>query len=192
MSQLDLQIILTTHLPYILEELPLNGRLYIINDSTVNYRSKTIVREVSPEFAMTMMDEEKHPECDVYVEDPIAATLLKEILYKYGRDSVLRCKFIPYGSAQVGCSLGQMVNENRFPRPSCVFLDGDQEPTIGCNVLPGDDAPERVVFSGLEKKEWSGVAERIGRTHTEVADSCKRATTYSDHKGWIRLVAKSS
>ena len=107
--QHDLQIIFTTHSPYILEELPQDGRLYIINEE-----DKIVVRGVSPEFAMTKMDEELHTECDVYVEDERSATLLKEILVRHSKDSVLRCGFICYGSAQVGCSLGQMVSKNRF------------------------------------------------------------------------------
>jgi len=182
--QLDLQIILTTHSPYILKELPMNGRLYIINEE-----EKMVVRGVSPEFAMTKMDEEIYPECDVYVEDPRSATLLTEILARYSPESVLRCGFISFGSAQVGCSLGQMVNKDRFPRPSCVYLDGDQGPAVGCHLLPGDDAPERVVFAGLEEKEWAGISERIGRAYPDIADSCKKAITYLDHKSWVRMVA---
>jgi hypothetical protein len=184
--QLDLQIILTTHSPYILEELPLDGRLYIINDD-----ERIVVRGVSPEFAMTKMDEEFYPECDVYVEDARSATLLKEILTKYSKDSVMRCRFISFGSAQVGCSLGQMVYKHLFPRPSCVYLDGDQPITVGCNNLPGEDAPERVVFAGLEEKKWEGIADRIGRSYTEIADSCKRATAYTNHKEWVKSVAEN-
>jgi predicted ATPase len=183
--QLDLQIILTTHSPYILEELPLDGRLYILNEE-----EKIVVRGVSPEFAMTKMDESIYPECDVYVEDPRSSTLLKEILVKYSKDSVLRCRFIPFGSAQVGASLGQMVYKNRFPRPSCVFLDGDQTAAIGCTILPGGDAPERVVFAGLETIAWKGIAERIGRPYPEVIDSCRQVMTYPDHKEWVRLIAE--
>lgn len=182
---LNLQIILTTHSPYILEELPLEARLYIING-----QSKTIVRGVSPEFAMTMMDDEIHPECEVYIEDERAAILLKEILIKYNKELVHRCKFIPFGAASVGHALGQMVNENKFPRPSCVFLDGDQDPVVGCNILPGDDAPEIVILTGLETVEWKGLAARINRTHTDVVDSCRRALTFENHKEWVKQAAE--
>jgi predicted ATPase len=184
--QLDLQIILTTHSPYILEELPLDGRMYIINED-----EKVVVRGVSPEFAMTKMDEESYPECDVYVEDSRSATLLKEILVKYSKESVLRCGFISYGSAQVGCSLGQMVSKRLFPRSSCVYLDGDQAVAVGCNNLPGEDAPERVVFAGLEERNWQGIADRLGRSYPEVVDACKRAITYINHKEWVKSVAEN-
>lgn len=182
--QLDLQIILTTHSPYILDELPLEGRLYIIDED-----EKIVVRGVSPEFAMTKMDEQAYTECDIYVEDNRSAALLKEILIKHSNESVHRCQFISYGSAQVGCSLGQMVYKNLFPRPSCVFLDGDQETAVGCHVLPGGDAPERIVFNGLEAHNWVGIDQRIGRSFSEIADSCKKAITYTNHKEWCRMVA---
>lgn len=175
----DLQVILTTHSPYILEELPLEGRIYILEE-----KEKIIMRGVSPQFAMTKMDDELYPECDVYVEDNRAATLLKEILCKYSTDSVQRCRLIPYGAASVGASLGQMVEKGNFPRPSCVYLDGDQTIVSGCNLLPGADAPERVVFSGLGQKNWEGVAERIGRPFTQIVDACKKSMVY-DHKEWV-------
>ena len=164
--------------------LPLDGRLYIINED-----EKVVVRGVSPEFAMTKMDEQAYTECDIYVEDRRSAALLKEILIKHSNESVHRCQFICYGSAQVGCSLGQMVYKNLFPRPSCVFLDGDQETAVGCHVLPGGDAPERIVFYGLESHNWLGIDQRIGRSFPEIADSCKKAITYTNHKEWCRMVA---
>lgn len=182
---LDLQIILTTHSPYVLEELPLIGRLYILDD-----KDKTIVRGVSPQFAMTKMDEEMHPECEVYVEDERAAAMLREMLVKYNKEAVIRCKLIPYGAASVGAALGQMAKEGRFPRPSCVYLDGDQEPGPGYNVLPGSDAPEYVVFNGLLAVDWEGVSGRVGRNHTDVVDSCKKAMTFSNHKEWVRHAAE--
>ena len=182
--QLDLQIILTTHSPYVLEELPLEGRLYIIDGEV-----KQIARGVSPEFAMTKMDEEPHPECDIYVEDPRSAIMLREILIRYRREYVRRCRFVPFGAASVGTALGQMVQGNRFPTPSCVYLDGDQPQNPGCYLLPGGDAPERVVFAGLNTIAWNGVAQRVGRDPSEVIDACKQAMTLQEHRDWVKSAA---
>jgi hypothetical protein len=135
----DLQILLTTHSPYVLDELPPEGRIYLMD----GVGGKTVVTGVSPEFAMTRMDEEQHPECDVYVEDPRAASLVSESLVKADRDLLSRIKLIPYGSASVGLALGLMAHQKRFPRPSVVFLDGDQSAAEGCQILPGEEAPER-------------------------------------------------
>ena len=72
----ELQIIVSTHSPYILAELPPEGRIYLMD----GIGGREVVTGVSPEFAMTRMDEEQHPECDVYVEDQRAAALVAEAL----------------------------------------------------------------------------------------------------------------
>lgn len=114
-----LQIIVTTHSPYILEELPAEARIQIVN--TAN--GKEVVRGVSPNFAMTKMDEDIHPDGDLYVEDTEAQILVQEILADVQRDLLPRVEITPYGAASVGRSLGIMVNGNRFRRPTAVFLD---------------------------------------------------------------------
>lgn len=182
---LELQIVMTTHSPYVLAEIPREGRLYIINTPT----DRRIVTGVSPEFAMTHMDEEPHPECDVYVEDVAAKAMLTEILIQDSRDLVQRCQITAFGAASVGKSLGQMVKENRFPGPTIVFLDGDQSEAPGCSLLPGGDAPEQVVFESLKGIGWGDVHTRVGRGASEVSDACARAMTVADHHDWIERAA---
>jgi hypothetical protein len=181
----ELQIIVTTHSPYVLEEIPPQGRIYVMDNS----RSKILITGVSPHFAMTQMDEEAHPEADMYVEDERSKTLLEELLIANKKELLPRCCIIPYGAASVGQALGIMVQGNRFPRPSLVFLDADQEPSPGCLLLPGDDAPERVVFDALKSQAWPEVANRIARSHSELVDATERAMTLSDHHDWIKSVA---
>lgn len=181
----ELQIILTTHSPYILSELPTEGRAYIIK----NGDDREVVLGVSPEFAMTKMDDEQYPECDLYVEDERAKIMLREILVAHAPDIVSRAQIVPFGAANVGQSLGQMVANGRFPRLSLVFLDGDQAEHPGCNILPGGDAPERVVFEALAASGWGGISARTGRGFADVADSCVRAMTTNDHHEWVGLAA---
>jgi hypothetical protein len=150
---------------------------------------REIIYGVSPAFAMTKMDDVPQPECDLYVEDSRAQTLLTEILVEHAPQLVDRCQIIPYGAASVGKSLGQMVAFKRFPRPSCVFIDGDQATAIGCINLPGDDAPEVVVFEALKAMNWAGISERVGRSYATVADACSRAMAVSDHHQWINDAA---
>lgn len=179
--ELEIQIILTTHSPYVLAELPPEARVYIMQGAS----GKTIVTGVSPDFAMTRMDEEQHPEADVYVEDVRAEKLLNEIIVTAERELVSRIKVIPFGTASVGNALGIMASQKRFPRPSLVFLDGDQECSAGCRVLPGSDAPERVIFEGLKAVNWIDVASRIGRKPSETIDALSRAMSNSDHHRWV-------
>lgn len=185
---LELQVVLTTHSPYVLEELPFEARACIVETAP---GVREIVYGVSPEFAMTKMDDERHSECDLYVEDSVAALLLTEILVSVSPDFVARCQIIPFGAASVGKSLGQMAVQDRFPRPSCVFLDGDEGEVVGCHNLPGDDAPERVVFEALSASNWPGVSERTGRNFADLADACTKAMALPDHHQWISQAASA-
>jgi predicted ATPase len=181
----DLQIIVTTHSPYILAELPLEARLYLMQGQS----GRHVMTGVSPEFAMTKMDEYPNPECEIYVEDQRAQTLLREIIVAHSKGLIERCSMIPYGAANVGRTLGIMVYQGRFPRPSCVFLDGDQADAIGCSLLPGGDAPERVVFGDLQKTGWGKVPDRTGREYANVADACIQVMSLTDHHDWIKSAA---
>lgn len=181
----NLQIVLTTHSPYVLEELPPAARLYVMQTTS----RREIVTGVSPFFAMAKMDEEPHPELDLYVEDERSQTMLSEILVAHGRGIIQRCQIIPFGAASVGRALGIMVKEKRFPRSSLVFLDGDQDAGDGCILLPGDDAPERIVFEDLSSKGYPSVADRVGRAHSETVDACNRAMTAFDHHNWLSSAA---
>ena len=80
-----------------------------------------------------------------------------------------------------------MANQKRFPRPSVVFLDGDQAAAPGCSVLPGNDAPERVVFENLQSVDWPGVADRVGRSPSETIDALNAAMALSDHHDWVKF-----
>jgi predicted ATPase len=182
----ELQCVVTTHSPYILDELPPEGRIYLMDGEN----EKTIITGVSPAFAMTKMDDEVYPEADIYTEDERAATLVNEIVAASSqRDLIARYQTVPYGAANVGRSLGTMADEQRFPRPSIVFLDGDQPPSTGCYLLPGEDAPERVVFDALSTYGFTGVAARLSRSPSDVAESCGAAMLVSDHHEWIRFAA---
>ena len=185
--EMELQIILTTHSPYVLEEFPPEARCYILQSSN----QKQVIFGVSPEFAMTQMDDESHPECDLYVEDERAKTLLREILVVHAPEIVNRVQIISFGAAGVGLSLGQMVKQNKFPRPSLVFLDGDQSSADGCLILPGTDAPERVVFEALKQKRWSMLPIRTGRDYPQIEDACNRTMTVQDHHEWVISAAKA-
>ena len=177
------QVILTTHSPYVLQELPAEARIYLMDGS----EGKQVVKGVSPEFAMSKMDEDLHPEADIYVEDDRARDFLNEILIARDKDLVSRIQVIPFGAASVGLALGQMIG--RFPRPSLVFLDGDQQPGLGCGLLPGSDAPERVVFEALKEIQWKGLDERVGRPIAQVIDACSSAMATADHHDWIGYAA---
>lgn len=183
--QRECQIILTTHSPYIMEELPLSARIYILETK----ERKEIATGVSPEFAMTKMDDEQHPECEIYVEDERSKVWLSEILSSHAKEIFIRCAIISYGAANLGVALGQLKANRRFSRNTAVFLDGDQSSAIGCAKLPGDDAPEIVVFNRLRKDNWSNLWTKISRDLSSTTDCCERAMTLQNHHDWVAAAA---
>ncbi len=181
----ECQIILTTHSPYVMEELPLSARTYILETDN----SREIVNGVSPQFAMTKMDDEAHPECELYVEDIRSEIFLAEILSKHAKELFIRCSIVPYGAANLGVALGELAHNGRFARPTAVFLDGDQDNAKGCVLLPGGDAPERVVFQRLKQERWKDLWVRVSRDIANVSDACSRATVLQDHHEWVLFAA---
>lgn len=183
--QKKIQFIFTTHSPYVLQELPPEARIYVSQTS----QGKSVNIGVSPEYALSEMDEQSYPEHEVYVEDNEARVLTREILTFHAPDTVRRVTITSYGSAQVGKSLGQMAKRKAFRVPTTVLLDGDQEPAEGCGRLPGEMAPESTVFKNLTEQDWQTVACRIDRSFSRLYDSSNYAMTSQDHKEWITTVA---
>ncbi len=183
----ELQIILTTHSPYVLEELPKEARLQIFEQNG----ERQAMIGVSPEFALSKMDEEMHPECEIYVEDETAQIWLQEIISQKNPDLASRVLITSFGAASVGYQLGIMVENKRFPRSVGVFLDGDCSDSPGCCLMPGQDAPERVIFESLKEKNWGSLFMRIIRDSSAITDACNSCLSLSDHHDWVREAAKN-
>jgi predicted ATPase len=185
--QKELQIVLTTHSPYVLDELPNEARAQISQTS----HGKRILYGITPEFAMSSMDDVAQYECDLYVEDERAERMLLEIMAERSAnpDTVVRCNPIRFGAASVGQSLGIMKYQDRFKRPSFVFLDGDQEESAGCIILPGGDSPEIVVFEALRQNRWLNLAARVKRPYSDVDDACSQAMFTPHPHEWVRYAA---
>ena len=183
----ELQIILTTHSPYVLEELPREARIQIFYQNG----ERQAMIGVSPEFALSKMDDNPHPECEIYVEDTISQILLQEIVSQKNPDLASRLLVTTFGAASVGYQLGIMVSERRFPRAVGVFLDGDCKEGPGCCLLPGPDAPERVIFEDLEKRNWGDLWARVARDTSMVSDACSNSMALANHHDWSTEAAKN-
>jgi predicted ATPase len=154
------QIIISTHSPYVLEELPPEARVLLVPTTD----GPGVLYGASPEFALTKLDDIVHPEAFVFVEDQLAEVLVREIIARHpeGASIISRVKISPVGPANVVRVMGQLAAENKLPNRGIAIQDGDQEGAAGCTRLPGADAPERVVFFGLRSKNWGRLHERFG------------------------------
>ena len=155
-----LQVILSTHSPYVLEELPAEARVLLLPSPD----GPTIIPGASAEFSLSSIDDIVHPEVFIYTEDSEASILLREILASHssGSDILSRLYIRPIGPANVVKLMGDLAVKRKLPHRAVGVLDGDADNAPGCIKLPGSKSPERVVFEGLRDKQWPNVVNRFG------------------------------
>jgi predicted ATPase len=181
-----LQVIVSTHSPYILEELPTEARVLLLPGPD----GPNIVYGASPEFALSRIDDSVHPEAFVYVEDEVAGIWLREIVAcaPDGSDLLARIKISPVGPANVVALMGRLGASGRLPHASLGVLDGDADESEGCARLPGDTAPERVVLGALRDAGWPHLDERFGIGAGTLFQHLEDAVLTADHHQWTRLI----
>lgn len=180
------QVILSTHSPYVLEELPPEARVLLLPTED----GPSIVYGASPEFALTKLDEIVHPEAFVYVEDRSAAVWVREIIARHpdGPALMSRIKVSAVGPANVVTIMGRLAAEGKLPQPGIGVLDGDQADSPGCVKLPGNDAPERVIFLGLRNHNWGNLHDRFGIGAGDLHTYLEDALLNADFHRWPSLV----
>jgi energy-coupling factor transporter ATP-binding protein EcfA2 len=183
--QRRVQVILSTHSPYVLEELPQEARLLLLPGP----QGLSVVYGISPEFAMSRLDDEVHPDAHVFVEDRDAEIWLREILASSSDTSELlrRIQISPVGPANVVGMLGTLGSNGKLPYRSVAIIDGDKD-FADCEKLPGDMAPERIVFQELREKNWAGLPQRFGIGAGSLLTILEDAILDPDHHKWAARV----
>jgi len=184
--QKRIQVILSTHSPYVLQELPQEARILLLPGSA----GLNIVYGVTPEFAMSRIDEDIHPDIHVFVEDKEASIFLREILASdQNKAEILgRIDIFPVGPANVVQMLGQLGYNRKLPFSTIAFIDGDYEETQGCIRLPGDAAPERVVYRDLKNANWPDLPLRFGIGAGTILGILDDAILEPDHHKWNTII----
>lgn len=181
-----LQIILSTHSPNILEQLPPRARIYVASDRDGN---RDVLYGVTTEFAMGLMDNEHHVELDIYCEDTSAAVVVDHLLRASGLIELRRVKITPVGPSNVVKSIAKLASEAKLPRAAIGVLDADQIQSVDCVKLPGTHAPEKELFEALGDRGWESVSQRLGYSAGEVLDARDQAMALQDHHTWCGKVA---
>jgi predicted ATPase len=183
--QRRIQVLLSTHSPYVLQELPQEARILLLPGP----QGLSVVYGVSPEFAMTRLDDESHPEVHVFVEDRNAEILLREILASDTETShlIARIAISPVGPSNVVEMLGTLAAAGKLPYKAVAVVDGDHKSAY-CLSLPGDLAPERVVYAGLKSAGWPNLHERFGIGAGTLLAHLEDAMLAPDHHTWNAMV----
>jgi len=179
--QRRIQVILSTHSPYVLQELPQEARILLLPGP----QGLSVVYGVSAEFAMSRLDDEVHPEAHVFVEDREAETLLREILASSDETATLlqRIAINPVGPANVVAMLGGLGKAGKLPYKSIAIVDGDHADD-NCLSLPGTIAPELMIYAELQAKGWPNLPQRFGIGAGTLLTALEDAMLDPDHHRW--------
>lgn len=183
-----LQIIVSTHSPFILEQLPPIARVHISVDRDSR---RKVLYGISADFALNLMDDERHEELDVYCEDQEAVYLIERILALGAPEALSRVKITPVGPASAVIALAPLAWENKLSRKAICVVDADQQARHDYMQLPGSQAPEREIFDSLTEDNWVAIAERLGRPSGDVLDAKERATLIENHHAWAGEMARA-
>lgn len=183
-----LQIILSTHSPFVLEELPDIARIMLVRLSD----RKDIMYEVSSKFALSTIDDKAHPELYAFLEDEEAVSLFWEILK---HDSVRYDEFCmkisarPVGSCSVVGTLNELGKNHKLPYSSIAIVDGDKRNVYpNCLSLPGDLSPEKQVITDLKSIGWNRLDERFGIGAGTLFKHLEDAILLPDHHEWTTYI----
>lgn len=185
-----IQLVVTTHSPYVLELLPAEARIYISADSA---GERTIIYGATPEYAIGLMDEQfaDHTELDVFCEDAESAYLVESLVLYVNPEAIPRIRVTPVGPASTVQAVGEVAAKGRFRTASIGVLDADQSETPGCVVIPGRGAPEVAVFRSLNEAQWQIVAERLGVRPGDLLDAAEDALRLPNHHSWAQGIARN-
>lgn len=182
-----LQIVLSTHSQFILDQLPPLARVFLSVDRE---SERQVLQGVTSEFALNLMDDERHDELDVYCEDEEAVYLIERILAFGAPESLKRLRITSVGPASTVIALSLVASKDRLPRPSVCVVDGEQPSGSTYLSLPGGERPERVVFESLTDENWIAVAERLGQEVGQLLDAKEAALQIEDHHAWAGNIAR--
>ena len=161
-----LQIILSTHSPFILEELP--------------------------SVALSAIDDKIHPEVHVFLEDDEAVSLFWEIIkQKPDKFDELSKRVLTkaVGAYNILETLGTLAEQKKLPYKSLSIVDGDKRDNCShCYSLPGNLAPEQQVFRDLKERGWENLDARFGIGAGTLYKFFDDAMLIPDHHDWTTYV----
>lgn len=176
----QIQVILSTHSSFILEELPPEARVFVsrgVDGIQIHYG-------VSANFALSRIDDHDRPDLYLFTEDEEAVILSTEIL-RHQKADLKRIKSMAVGPADMVVAIGKLALDEKLPVTAIAVLDGDQKAVPGCLNIPGTQAPEIQVFYDIQKTALESLACRLGLPQNDVGNAIADAATRIDHHEWI-------
>ncbi len=180
----QIQVILSTHSSFILEELPPEARVFLARGT----EGVQIHYGVSPNYALSRIDDVDKPDLYLFTEDQEAVVITTEILRRKKVD-LKRVRAMPVGPADMVIALGKLASSSKLPVKALGVLDADQPESKGCVRLPGSLPPEQQVFSDIQFGAIEALAVRLDLPKDDVANAIANSMTKTDHHDWIAFAA---
>ena len=153
---------------------------------------KDIIAGVSSQYALSSIDEKDHPEVYIHLEDEEAVAFFWEILKKDANRYEEFSKKIStqvVGSCSVVSTLSDLANNGKLPYKSISIVDGyKRDEYTNCLSLPGNKAPERLVFEDLKVQNWNKLDERFGIGAGVLFQYLDSSMLDPDHHNWTTYV----
>jgi len=172
----------------VLEQLPAEARIYL---RTTRDGLREPIYGVTPDYALSLMDDESHPELYLYCEDDRAVPLIEGMIRATDPALIARVKVVPVGPAGTVRMLGSLMSEDRLPEQGLGVLDADQPAAPGCVRLPGPAKPPEVaLFGAMEEANFVSIAERLGVRAGDLMDAVEDACRLPEHHTWTKRTAE--
>lgn len=189
--QKRIQIILSTHSPFVLEELPPIARIMLLQSQS----EKEILYEVSTDFALSTIDDFNHPDMYAYLEDDESCMLFWAIIKNSEYDYLELSKRITTKSVGAGSLVNQLnllLERDCLPIKGIAIIDGDLSNEYpDCLSLPIDGSPEKQVFKDLKELNWNNLDNRFGVGAGLLFDVLDKALRIPNHHEWTTKVGDS-
>lgn len=180
-----LQIVFSTHSPYILEELPPEARILLTRVSG----GSEVIYAPTVKFCLSQIDDKLHADLDILVEDDEAGNIVSQIIRTHQPDLLSRVRILPVGPANIIEMIEDLYKKNKLPFKILGILDADQKANM--TRLPGNSSPEKQIIEDITKNNlFPGISQLIGLREVEVAKEVKDVQTIQNSNEWITKLAK--
>lgn len=179
-----LQIIISTHSPYILSELPEESRILL----TKTNQGVEIIYAPTVNLCLTKIDDELHPDLDIVVEDEESKIIVSEIIRNYGKEINPRIRIIPAGPVNIVKNLAKLSKSGRIPYNILGIIDADQdEEDKDLYKLFGSKAPERQIIEDVYSNSLSLkiLSDRLSLNEKVVKEEIEKIIVIPNHHEWL-------
>ncbi|MFC2138909.1 ATP-dependent endonuclease, partial [Bacteroidota bacterium] len=178
----NLQVIISTHSPYILSELPETSRILLTRTNT----GIETIYAPSVNLCLTNLDDELHPDLDIIVEDEEAQVIVSEIIRIFGTNIYSRVRIVPAGAYNIVRDLSKLSLDNKIPYKMIGVIDGDQENAPDfLYKLHGTEAPEKEIIKNVISSQINSLSNRLGVNESSLKEEISKVILIPEHHEWL-------